>query len=245
MPNENEEGSNTPSNEESSYVKASDIGNIVNAAVSSHLKRSLATAIEAALKPALEQIKSSIAPPPPAGDEDGDKKKGKQTPEMVAMAKRLEDMEKALAAEKEATAAAQKKAREQRAFSDLRTALEGKVRPELLDVVAHHLFTVEKRVDFDESGTPLFKSTRSLYQGAEPEDVLLPLRDGVEGFLKGDTAKAFLPAPSPGAGSSPLPKRGPTPPQSFNPSQTGTTDAERVRRSMEREQAAKAKLGNQ
>lgn len=244
MPNENEDGSQTPS-ADPAYVKAEDIGNIVNAAVSSHLKRSLAGAIESALKPALEQFKASMTPAP-AGEETSDeKKKGKQSPEMLAMAKQIEDMQKALVAEKERTAAAEKKQREDRAFSELRSSLEGKVRPELLDMVAKHLFVVEGRVQVDDQGNSLFKGSRLPYQGAtEAEEYTLPLRSGIEDFLKSDAAKPFLPAPSAGAGTSPLPKRGATPtPGSSDFSKPATTDAEKLRRAAEKERLVRDKLG--
>lgn len=243
MPNEIEDPSNNGS-EETSFVKASDIGNIVNAAVTSQLKRHLGPAIEAATKPLLEKL-AAVQTPPPAGDEGDDKKKGKQTPEMLAMAKKLEEMEKTIADRDQKVAAAEKRAQEQKAFTDLRGALEGKVRPELLDFVASHLFQVDKRIEFDDAGNPLFKTSRVPYQGAEPEEALLPLKSGVEEFLKGESAKAFLPAPSAGSGAGPLPKRpASTPSGGFDPSKTGTSDADKSRRAMEREQAAKARLGS-
>lgn len=245
MPNEQDDGSQNPSNE-TQYVKIEDIGNIVNAAVKSQLGRALTPALEAATKPLLEKLAAFQAPPPPTADEgEGTKKPVKQTPEMLAMAKKLEDMEKQLIDRDQKVEAAEKKARDQRGRADLRAALEGKVRPELLDLVAANLYSVENRIEFDETGTPLFKTSRSPYVGADPEDVLLPLKSGVEEYLKGESAKAFLPAPSPGSGAGPLPKRPASSPNpGFDASKTGSSDAEKSRRALEREQAAKARLGS-
>jgi hypothetical protein len=154
------------------------------------------------------------------------------------MVKKVEEMEKALSAERERVIAAEKKTREERAYTELRGSLEGKVRPELLDMVAKHLFMVEGRVETDESGTALFKSQRVPYTGAEPEEV----RAGVEDFLKSDAAKAFLPAP--GTSSAPqLPKRGPSPNLGGTDfSKPATSDTDKARRSLERERIALEKL---
>ncbi len=236
MPNDQDPGSQ---NQEPKYVTVDDIGNIVNAALTSRLPKMLAPALDAAIKPLMDKLNAAPPPPPPPADDDGDSRKKKANPELLAMAAKVEAMEKALASEKEAVAAANKKAREERSFSELRATLEGKVRPELLDMVAKNLFLVESRVETDEQGTALFKSSKVAYPGADPEDVRLPLKDGVEAFLKSDAAKHLLPAPNAGAGSQPLPKRGPSPhPGGTDLSKPATTDAEKVRRAIERERRA-------
>lgn len=244
MPNDPQGESQSPESQTPSYVRADEIGNIVNSAVSSHLKRSLASAIEAALKPVVEGLKTQLAPPPaPSSEEEPGNSRKKQSPELLAMAKKVEDMEKALADSAAKVAAAEKKSQEQRAYTELRGALEGKVRPELLDMVAQHLFTVEKRVDFDESGTPLFKATKVAYTGAEPEEFRLPLRNGVEEFLKGEAAKPFLPAPNSGSGAGPLQKRAPVQSGGTDFSKPATTDAERIQRAAERARLISEKTG--
>lgn len=227
------------------YVTADEIGNIVNSALTARLPRMLAPALEAALKPLTDKLNAAPpASPPPADDEDG-KKKGKQSPELLAMAQQLEELKKGIVDRDAKVEAAEKKAREERSYNELRGSLEGKVRPELLDMVAKHLFVVEGRVETDETGTPLFKSTKVPYTGADPEDVRLPLRAGVEDFLKSDAAKHFLPAPTAGAGSSPLPKRGPTPTQGGTDfSKPATSDVDKARRSIERERIATERLKN-
>jgi len=250
MPTDNpDDGSQDPSNAPK-YVTAEEIGNIVNAAVTSHLKRSLAGAIDAALKPVVEKLSAVQAPvAPPADPEEGGKaKKGKQDPEVLAMAKRIEDMEKALATEREATAAAQRQSRDERAFSELMTALDGKVRPEFRDMLAKHLFHLEKRIEVDETGRALFKTSKVPAWGGEPEDQFLPIADGVTDFLRSDAAKAFLPAPNPGSGAGPLPTparrgpAGPPPPVRIDPNRP-MTDLEKVRLAGEMEARAAAALG--
>lgn len=243
MPHEHDDGSQNPSDSQPKFVTSDEIGNIVNSAVTAHLRRftekQLPEVLAGALKPITEKLN---APPPPPPEDDGRKKSKQQDPELLAMAKKVEDMEKALASEKERVAAAERKAREERAYSELRGSLEGKVRPELLDMVAKHLFVVEGRVETDETGTALFRSTRVPYTGADPEDVRLPLRAGIEDFLKSDSAKPFLPAPA-SAGAPQLPKRGPSPaPGGVDFSKPATTDEDKARRSMERERIALEKL---
>jgi hypothetical protein len=242
MPHENDPVSQTP--EQPKYVTADEIGNIVNSALTARLPKMLTPAIEAALAPITAKLAAAPAPVAATEEQEPAKGKGKQSPELADMARKVEQMEKALASEKERVAAAEKKQREDAAYQTLRTSLEGKVRPELLDMVAKHLFVVEGRVEIDEAGTPLFKSTKVPYTGADPEDVRLPLASGVEDFLKSDAAKPFLPAPNSGAGAGPLPKRGPSPTQSgVDFSKPASSDAEKARRSAERERIANERLG--
>ncbi len=240
MPPEDEEETVAPAPQ---YVTADQIGNIVNAAVSSHLKRSLGTAIEAAMKPITEKL-AAAPPPPPADDETKRSHKKQPDPEFLALTQKLAGLENDLKTERERVAAEQKKSSDDRAYNTLRSSLENKIRPELLDMVTSHLFRVEKRVTVDEQGNPLFRSQRIAYTGAEPEDVDLPLRSGVDEFLKSDAAKPFLPAPGT-SGASPMPKRGPSPNQGgIDFSKPATTDADKARRSIERERIANERLGN-
>src|SRR6185369_11418573 len=240
MPNENDDGSQNPS--EPRYVTEDQIGNIVNSALTARFPKLLGPALDAALKPILDKL--SAPPPAPPSDDEGTTKKGKQNPELLAMAQKLEEMQKELKVRDERVAAAEKKGREDKAFADLRAGLEGKVRPELLGMLVENLFHVQKRVEFDDQGTPLFKTSRVPYTGADPEELRLPLGAGVEDFLKSEAAKPFLPAPNPGAGAGPLPKRGPSPnPGGTDFSKPATTEAEKTRRAMERERIAKERLG--
>lgn len=239
MPTENDGASNAPA--EPKYVTAEEIGNIVNSAVTSHLKRSLGPAIEAAVKPIAEKLAAAVPTPPPPGDEEGGKGKSKSTPEMLAMAKQLDEMKTLLQSERDARANAEKAARDDRAYASLRQQLEGKVAPGLVDIVAKNLFYVEKKVTVDETGKVTFKTSKAPYPGADPEEQDLPLESGVADFLKSDSAKVFLPAPSAGASSQPLPKRGPSSsPTGFDFSKPAKSDEERVARAAEMEARLKA-----
>lgn len=244
MPNEIEPGSQPTG--DTGPTADERMGQMVNAAVTSHLRRFTEKQLPEILGLALKPITDKLNAPPVAPvEEPTGGRKSKDSPELLAMAKKLEDMEKALSEGAAKVVAAEKKARDERSFTELRAALEGKVRPELLDMVAKHLFVVEGRIETDDAGSPLFKSTKIPYAGADPEDQRLPLKAGVEDFLKSDAAKPFLPAPSAGSGTSPLPKRGPTPsPSGTDFSKPATSDADKVRRAIERERIAKERLAN-
>lgn len=185
--NENPEGKKPEGNAE--------MGNAINAAVSNHIKRftekQLPTLLEGAMKPLLDQIaalKTAAPAQTPAADD-----KTKTSPEVAALTQQLADMKAKLAQEGEQRAAAEKKARDDRAFSDLKSFLAPTVRPEMLEVIANHLFHIQKTVEVDETGNAIFKGTRSNY--GITEDVAFPLKDGVDQWLKSDAAKPYLPAP--------------------------------------------------
>jgi len=238
MPTEPDDASQNAS-AEPKYVTADELGNMVNAAVTSHTKRlekQFTAALETALKPVHEKL-SAPPPPPPSG---GEEKKVTAAPEYLALQKQLEEMKANLTREAEARANAERKAREDKAFGELKSMLGPQVRPELLDVLASHLFAVDKRVDFEDDGTPVFK-----WKGTYEEE-RLPLKDGISQFLKSDAAKPFLPAPASG-GAPPLPKRSPTPggPQSSakpDYSKPLQTDDEKAQRAQQRAAEMAAKL---
>lgn len=188
MPDENPGDSNNALK----YITEDQIGNIVNAAVTNHLKRftenQLPKMLEASLKPIADKLSAPASTPDPE-----EKGKSKVDPQVAALSKQLEDMQKAMAAEREGRIAAEKKQREDRAFSDLKASLAPKVRPELLDMLANHLFKVEGRVEFEEDGSAVFKYERNNY--GMKEEVRLPIKDGVDAYLNSDAAKPFIPAP--------------------------------------------------
>lgn len=240
MPNENDPGS-TPPDEQNDLDQK--IAATVNAAVTSHLKRTLDKAIAAALEPTLKTINEKLtAPPPPPPDEEGGKKgKKAEDPETAALRKEIEALKDRARLSDEKAAAVEKKAREDSAYAALLQALDGKVKPEFREFVAKSLFHADKRVHFDEQGNPLFKSSKVPYAGAEPEDVDLPLKAGVEDWIKSESAKPFLPAPSPGAGADKLPKK-----SAFQPGPTNkkpVTDQEKTAAAMEAARRAAQRLG--
>jgi hypothetical protein len=243
----NPDGTDT-NNQQPKALTNEDVANIANSAITAQLKRFMEKQLPGLFEQHLKPITERLAAPqtPPEGGEGGGKK-GKQDPEMLAMAQKVADMEKALQSERDRVTAAEKKNREDRAYAELRTSLEGKVRPEFIDIVAENLFHVKKAVEFDDAGNPLFKTKRApLYAGAEAEEVSLPLRDGVGEFLKSEFAKPYLPAPSAGAGSTPLPKRGPSPVQAGTDfSKPAASEADKARRAAERARIARQRMGQQ
>lgn len=209
MPNENAEGSQNPSTEDpqTPEPKSSEpnLGNLVNSAVTAQLRRfaekQLPSMLESAIKPLTEQLAAlKAAPPPPPPEEDSKKK---VSPEVAALTQQLEDMKAALKNEAESRALAEKKAREDRVFSDFKGHLAKSVRPEMLDVIANHLFHVQKMVEIDDSGSATFKGTRTNY--GITEEIAYPLKDGVDNWLKSEDAKPYLPAP--GTSNTPTTRR--------------------------------------
>lgn len=196
MPNETESGSQTPDNQNESTpakLDSAELGNAINAAVSSHLRRfaekQLPTLLAEAMKPFGEQIAALKSTPATPVEE-----KTKISPETAALTQQLEELKTRLAQEAEQRVAVEKKAREDRAFSEFKSHLSKSVRPEMLDMVARDMFHNQKLVDVAEDGSVTFRGTRSNY--GITEEVAYPLKDGVENWLKSDGAKPFLPAPS-------------------------------------------------
>lgn len=190
MSDEQNPGGSNPAPEQSSAPAAQtpDVAAIVNAAVTSHLKRftekQLPSLFESALKPLHEKLQAPQAPA---------KEDSKKSPEYAALEQKLAELQRQNAEAASRVAAAEKKQREDRAFGELKSTLQGKVNPDFLDVVSSHLFQVQRVVDFEEDGTPVFAMKRKTAYG--DEDLRLPIRDGVEQWLKSDAAKPFIPAP--------------------------------------------------
>lgn len=223
------------------YVTEEQIGNVVNAAVSSHIKRftekQLPQMFEAALKPISDKLN---APPPPAPE--GEEKKGnnKQDPQIAALQQQLEDFKRQAREAEERRVASERKSREDGAFSALKSALTPHVRPEMLDALAGYMFKVQGAVEVPEDGEPVFKTSRSQF-GVE-EEVRLPIKDGIAGWLKTDAAKPWLPAP----GTSNLqPTKKPNHqlqrlPENFN--LETASDEQKIRAAAEMEQQIRAAL---
>lgn len=206
---------------------APDMAAMVNAAVSNHMKRftekQLPSLFESALKPIHDKL--SATPATPAVPDT------KKSPEYAALEQKLAEFEKRSAADSARAQAAERKQREDRAFSDLRTQLTGKVLPDFLDVVSSHLFQVQGVVKFEEDGTAVFATTRKSPYG--DEDIRLPIKEGVEAWLKSDAARPYLPAPG-SSGASPHPANKGTQGHFFNPQfdPSKATDEEKIMHSM-------------
>lgn len=222
-----------------------DVGNLVNAAVSAHLRRftekQFPSLLAEAFKPFSEQIAALKAPPAPADDDAPRGKTAKVDPTVIALQQQLEEFKRQAAESDNKRAVAEKKSRDDRAFSDLKSQLAKSVRPEMLDMVANHLFQIEKMVEVSDDGTSYFRGTRATMPGFT-EEVNFPLKDGVDNWLKSEAAKPFLPAP--GTSNTPNSRR-----QTAMPSAlpkdfdlANATDAQKVQAASELEQRYAAAL---
>jgi hypothetical protein len=204
------------------------------------ISESLAPTIDEALKAHDEKRKAERG-----GNDDDDaagKKKGEKTPDpqLAAVQSQLADLTKKYDAEKSAREAAEKKARDDKAFSELRSSLQPHVRAELLDDLANNLFHIKKVVRVDDDGTILMKV----------EDTEYELKDGVPNYLKTKSALPYIPAPGQrkgnGNGTDETDPRG----RRVNLDSNGlpkydkpaATDEERIRRSQEQAAAIAKKL---
>ncbi len=180
------------------------VGRIVNAAITSQLKR---FDVEGKIKEAIEgldlesKIKSAlegVVPKPGEGGPDKDKKKD-VPPEIQAQLQKLaDDLETEKAARKSAEeqrVKAEQDARFNEARSVLRNLLAPKVRPELLDVLVDKLAKLDGRLKVDEDGNATLAVKKAPFKGAAEEDVDLPIDDGVKSLLGSKEIHPFLPAP--------------------------------------------------
>ncbi len=192
MPPEQDDSSNA--SPDTTVTDTPDLGTVANAAAKSHITRFsekvLPGLIAAAMKPLMDEIASLKTP---KADSD-DKTKRKDDPATAALQAQLEDFKSKFTQAEAGRAAAEKKSRDDSARAALKDALAPHVRPELLGILTDNLYVMKGVVDFDDDGTPLFKTKRKDDWG-DSEDVRMPLKDGVAQYLKTDEAKAFLPAP--------------------------------------------------
>lgn len=183
MPNAETPEAKEGQEEQPKYITADEMNAAVNSAVTNHLKRfgeKQSKELQATIK---EAIASMQAPKPEP--EKSDSKKA--DPEKNAWESKYKELSDKFEASERARQAAENKARDDKAFADLRNELSKKVRPELLDLAAENLFYVKKRVSFDEDGNRLFTI----------DDKQMPFEDGVAQFLKSKEAAVFLPPPDP------------------------------------------------
>lgn len=152
------------------------LANLVNSAVSSHIKRQMSKfneSIESILSEKLGSLQSTSTP----------EKKEKSLKEESEVAK----LRAELAAEKRA-------ALEKDTYSGLKEKLTGKVRPEAVGSVIK-ILKADGHIDFSKKDGPVFK-----FDGEE-----YSLEDGIETWLENaEDAKLFKPAPSPSAKKSPF-----------------------------------------
>jgi hypothetical protein len=215
-PNANPQNNTGAGDADSDAQKIADqrLANVVNATVSSHLKRlkldDIETRISGSLNKALEPFqqffKSQTGAAGDAGTQDRQPSAGggtnpgapeRQDPRLRLFEEKLAKQEAELAAERKARAETEERARVSKIHGDLRNALQGVVRPELLD--AAHLMLRTNALKFDEDGRPLVTVKRARSKGQNPEaldfdDLALAVKD----WALSDEAKPFLTPPDAG-----------------------------------------------
>jgi hypothetical protein len=200
MPDDNKSDDNK---DQPKPLTEEDVGRIVNAAVTSHLKRTLATGLPEAIKESLaamnfgQQIEETVKKlvPQPADsaakskDKPGDDEFKRQ---LQALGEKLEASERARAEAEKQRAEIEHQRMFDGALGKFRSAITKDVRPELLDVAVDHF---SKRLTLDEQGTPLLRVRRAPYKGAPEEDASVPLDEAVPLFLASKELHPFKPAP--------------------------------------------------
>ncbi len=169
-----------------------DVNAIVNAAVSSHLKRALG-GLDKIVSESVTKVlasRESAAPAAPSTQTDTPK----ADPSIVKLREEHDALKRMLEEERRVRREAEDRSRTERTDATLRDALRAKgVRPELLDGAFYALRSTALR--FNEDGTPRLAIKRSRERGREAEEVEFAIEDGVSDWLKSDTAKAYLPPP--------------------------------------------------
>ncbi|WP_437767173.1 hypothetical protein WME77_09095 [Sorangium sp. So ce764] len=145
----------------------------------SQLKRIVPKFLEEALGPHITSLREQLQPKPEP------KEKGAPSAVDPEISKQIEDLRTQLKKERETTARERRAAREEKAFAELRSELNGKVRPEAVDTVAKLLFHADRRVVVGDDGSLAFKHGDAEYD----------LRGGLAEYLKSRDAAMFLPAP--------------------------------------------------
>jgi hypothetical protein len=222
------------------------MGAIVNAAVTSQLKRTLGPALTDAIGglKLSETIAAEVAKLKPETPEP--KHSDKPDPKVSALEATVQELKQKLAADAEERKKLVEASRDKDGLAALKSALAPLVRPEALEIAARDLFVAQKRVSFDEQGNPLITVRKAAFAGGTEEDVQMPLSDGVQHWIKTPEGKFFAPAPSGGAQD----PRGNGAPRRVNTGLDGmpryegpaTTDAEKIRRAGEREAALKQRF---
>ena len=195
---------NQENSEEKTSLTEEDIGKIVNAAVTSQLKRAIPNAIAESLKTVDwsgtlgtivdEKLKTFQPPAPEKGQEsEGSKADPKIEAQLRAMSEKLEASERRAKEAEDARAQVELQRQRDAGISAFRSKVSEKVRPELLDVFVEHF--AGKRLELDEKGNPLFSVKRSPYRGAPEEDVKLSLEEAIPILLTSKEVSPFLPAP--------------------------------------------------
>lgn len=161
------------------------IGNMVNSSVTAKnksFKQEMATQL-AEFRAGIESLSSQLKTPTEKAESDKDR-------ELKTLRADMQRLTEQIRAADEANAAMERERRTLTARSELRTALTGKVRPELLDDVA---FILENRNVNFEDGAALMRIKKTTRIGTE--EVNLPIADAVREWLSQPEARPYVPAP--------------------------------------------------
>jgi hypothetical protein len=194
------------------------IGQTVNAAVTSHLKRQPALAEQLKgvdWKGLIGPVVTELIPKPDdsgsgGGSGDGGKAKGGKAASDDAVARQLQE----LATKLEASETARKEEARLRAESEtnrkldaaklkLRSGLADKLAPGMTDIAIDHLTLVQGRLKVDEQGNALFRVKRAPYKGAPEADEDIALEEAIPVLLEEPGMKLFRAAPKPTGGGGP------------------------------------------
>lgn len=233
--------------EEPKFMTVAEVTAMITGAVERNRKATLGevgklfegfkTGLPDLLAPLIKQIA-------PAHQEPNSSNEPKVDPRLAVFEAKLAEATKTIDSERAARVAAEGKARDDKAFSDLRTALGPHVRPEALDQAARLLFHADKRVTFDEDGRAQLMVRRSI-NGID-EDAAMPLSDGAQFWAKSKEGAIFAPPPtSHDEGKRGAPGRQVTTRNGIPVyDKPATTEDEKLRRSMERESALESNFKN-
>lgn len=222
---------------------AEEISEMITGAVRSHVDKANKKLGADLMKEVTDTVKGSFAEfekklPPPVNDPNQPTQR--DDPAMADLRKRLEDAEKVLVAERDARVKAETTSRDNSTRTTLGGLLSPAIRPEAVKLVVESLF--RDNVDYDEQNTPLFKLRKAAALGLPEEEIRLPLDAGIREWLKSKDNEWLIPTRPPTAQQRPGARmpQGPLATQLPKYDQPATSEDEKIRRAMEREQVLKA-----
>lgn len=189
------------------------MANTINSVVTAHLKRAIPKALEGVTETVSKSLSEQFGAKfddigkrfdelkPKTDPEDGkpkDNASGEPKPseETLKLQKQYDDLNTKFEAERKARIETEIKARDERTYAELRQSLlDEKIRPELVDILAKTWFHADKRVQFDDDGTPQLRLTVPPGKGLPEEEQTFSIGEGVKRFVKSKAAEPFLPAP--------------------------------------------------
>jgi hypothetical protein len=195
--------SKTPDGDQPKSLSEEDVGRIVNAAVTSQLKRMVPSAISDAVKgldldSKFEALAAKLAPAQPEkpqGEGSASALPAEVQAQLKKMADELESEKAARVAAEQQRAEIENARRFDSGLSAFRGAVAQKVRPDLLDVFVRDIAHGQKRLTVGEDGTAKLTVRRVPYKGAPEETVDLPLEEAIPLLLSQKDVAPFLPAP--------------------------------------------------